>query len=138
MRTLRWIFLWFVAGVVGVAGHQAVLAVLYEIGFAPLAPLPMRPVPPFGVPQVVSLAFWGGVWGIVLGLIAPLFGSGRRFWLLVFLFGAVAPTLVAVAVVMPLKGASPPSDPAPALVTALAINGAWGLVSAACRRVLGR
>ena len=28
-----------------------------------------RPVPPFRVPQFISLAFWGGVWGIVFVLV---------------------------------------------------------------------
>ena len=46
--------------------HQGVLWLLYAGGFSPRAPWNMAPVPPLNVPAVVSLAFWGGVWGIVL------------------------------------------------------------------------
>ena len=31
----------------------------------------MRPIPPFGVPQILSQAFWGGIWGIVFALAVP-------------------------------------------------------------------
>src|SRR5436190_19983751 len=31
--------------------------------------------PPFGVPEVLSQSFWGGVWGIVFLLIVPRFFS---------------------------------------------------------------
>lgn len=61
-----------------------------------------RPVPPFGVPQVISLAFWGGVWGILIaGLIrwvhAPDLLTG-------FLVGAVVCTLVGFTLVATLRG----------------------------------
>lgn len=130
---------WFVAGVIGtLLGHQILLTVLHGIGFAPFAPWQMQPVQPLGVPQLVSTAFWGGVWGIVLGLVSPRLGKGLRYWLLVALFGAAAPTLVAVAVVLPLKDVQPPDDPAAALITGLAINAAWALATVASRRLFRR
>ncbi|PJK28059.1 hypothetical protein [Minwuia thermotolerans] len=130
---------WFVAGVIGtLLGHQILLTVLHGIGFAPFAPWQMQPVQPLGVPQLVSTAFWGGVWGIVLGLVSPLFGKGLRYWLLTALFGAVAPTLVAVAVVLPLKDMQPTGDPVAGLVTGLAVNAAWALVTVVSRRLFRR
>ena len=53
--------------------HQGVLWLLYAGGFSPRAPWNMTPVPPLNAPAVVSLAFWGGVWGIVF------VGSDRFF-----------------------------------------------------------
>lgn len=43
--------------------HQGVLWLMYQAGTVARAPWNMAPVPPFGVPAVVSLAFWGGLWG---------------------------------------------------------------------------
>jgi hypothetical protein len=130
---------WFVAGVIGtLLGHQILLTVLHGIGFAPFAPWQMQPVPPFGVPQLVSISFWGGIWGIVLGLVSPFLGKGLRYWLLAALFGAVALTLVAVVVVLPLKGVQPSGDPVPALISGLAVNAAWALVTVVSRRRFGR
>ena len=49
--------------------HQLTLAVLWGVGLAPFKPFPMAATEPFGVPAVLSLAFWGGVWGIPFALI---------------------------------------------------------------------
>lgn len=139
MTPISFIVTWFVAGVIGtLLGHQIMLTILHEAGFAPFAPWQMQAVPPLGVPQLVSTAFWGGLWGIVLGLLVPLFGSGRRFWLLTALFGAIAPTLVAVALVLPMKEMAVSADPVHALVTGLAVNAAWALVTVGSRRLMGR
>ena len=139
MAPIGFTSVWFVAGVIGtLLGHQVLLTVLHAIGFAPFAPWQMQPVQPFGAPQLVSLAFWGGIWGIVLGLVSPLLGKGSRYWILIALFGALAPTLVAVAVVLPLKGVEPSGDPIAALITGLAVNAAWALVTVTCRRLLQR
>lgn len=130
---------WFIAGVIGtLLGHQILLTILHGIGLAPFAPWQMQPVQPFGAPQLVSIAFWGGIWGIVLGLVSRLLGEGLRYWLLTALFGAVAPTLVAVAVVLPLKDVQPSGDPAAALITGLAVNAAWALVTVASVRLFRR
>jgi len=135
MRSARSLLLWFIAGCIGVlAGHQIVLMLLHDAGIASFAPFPMQPVEPFGVPQLVYITFWGGVWGIVLGLIAPWFGRGLKYWILVAIFGAVAPTLIAVAVVFPMKGIEPSGDPVMGLITGLSVNAAWGVVTAAARK----
>ena len=88
----------------------------------------LTPVPPFGVPAVLSAAFWGGLWGIVLTYLAPRFGRGAGYWLGCILFGAVALTLVAWFVVLPLKGL--PAGGGfrwPGVVIGPIVNGAWGL-----------
>jgi hypothetical protein len=108
--------------------HQLTLVVLWAINFSPLAPFPMQPTSPFGVPAVFSLAFWGGVWGIIYILVHHRFPGGSGYWLTAFLFGAVFPSLVALFVVLPLKGLPVAGGWKPALlVTAFLINGAWGI-----------
>lgn len=107
--------------------HQLTLAVLWEIGLAPARPFSTIPTHPFGVPAVISLAFWGGVWGILFALLEHTLPR-RGYWLAVFLFGAVFPSLVALLVVLPLKGHPAGGGwHAPLLVTAFLINGAWGI-----------
>lgn len=103
--------------------HQGAIAALYAAGAIPVAPYPMTPTWPLGVPQVLSLAFWGGVWGLVLWA-AIRNTRGLRYWGLCALIGAVGPTAVAMLVVFPLKGI--PVD-AVKIVGGLIFNGIWGL-----------
>ncbi|MGB2682780.1 MAG: hypothetical protein WBE39_15870 [Candidatus Competibacter sp.] len=111
--------------------HQLTLAALWALGLAPFAPFSLAPTSPLGVPAVVSLAFWGGVWGIVLAMIERRFPPRGGYWLAAFLFGALAPSLVAWFVVLPLKGRPLGGGwHPPLLVAALLINGAWGLGTA--------
>lgn len=108
--------------------HQLTLAILWVLGFAPFGPFSMAPTIPFGIPVVFSLAFWGGIWGILYALIDPYFPSGIKYLLIAFLFGAIFPSLVALMIVLPLKGRPMGGGWAPALlVTAFLINGAWGV-----------
>ena len=52
----------FIAGLVAVlVFHQGALLVLHLGGLAPAFPWRLDPVPPFGVPAVLSAASWGGV-----------------------------------------------------------------------------
>jgi hypothetical protein len=94
----------FVAGVIGVAiGHQFGWLLLHEIGLAPNLFYQVKPVPPWGVPQIVSQCFWGGLWGIVLA--SALSYRGRiDYWAFAALFGLIAPTLVGWFVVPLIKG----------------------------------
>jgi hypothetical protein len=108
--------------------HQGTLTLLNTLGIAALKPFPMQPTWPFGVPQVWSLAFWGGVWGIAFAAVERWFPRGWMYWVSALLFGALGPTLVAWFVVFPLKGLSVAAGwHAPRMVTGLLINGAWGL-----------
>lgn len=132
----RTISLGFIAGLVAVlVFHQGAAFLLHHVGNevpASLAvfgrvgpPYNMAPVPPFGVPTVLSQAFWGGVWGIAFAVVldrvrppALLFG---------FVAGALALTLVAFTVVATLKGL-PSFAGGNTQIWARAglLNGAWG------------
>ncbi|EMP55428.1 hypothetical protein MSNKSG1_06143 [Marinobacter santoriniensis NKSG1] len=103
--------------------HQGLFTVFYLAGLAPNAPFNLTPVPPFGVPQVISLSFFGGLWGIGLWLILRR-SVGSRFWLGHVVAGAVGPTVIAMLVVFPLKGL----EATPQIwVGGLILNGFWGL-----------
>lgn len=123
----------FVAGFLAtLIFHQGVLGLLHLAGRVAVAPWNMTPVPPLGVPAVLSLAFWGGLWGIVLWALI----RGRRgaaFWGLAIVLGALLPSLVAWFVVFPIKGIA--LSPA-MIVGALLLNGAWGLGVALYMRLM--
>lgn len=117
--------------------HQIALALLSAIGLAPFGPWNMSPTAPFGIPAVLSLSFWGGLWGILFVLIHHQFGSGARYYLLAFLFGAIVPTLVALLIVVPLKGGPIGAGWNPAVwATAGIINGVWGVATGLLVRLL--
>lgn len=126
--TLRRISLAFLAGAIAVLTfHQLTLALLHVAQITPAVPFRMQPTRPFGVPQVLSLAFWGGAWGIVLAAIFDSLPYGRRV-AAATLFGAIVPSLVAWFIVMPLKGQPAGGGWAgSSIVTALLVNGAWGI-----------
>lgn len=119
----------FIAGFLAtLVFHQLTLVLLRAVYPAPLTPFSMHPTAPFGIPVVFSLAFWGGVWGILYILVHQRFPSGGGYWLTAFLFGAIFPTLVALLVVLPLKGRPAGGGwDSSLLVTAFLINGAWGI-----------
>jgi len=85
------------------AVHQPVVGLLHYLGVLSTGPFPMQPTAPFGIAQVWSLSFWGGLWGVLLVLAAA---RQRLMPLLVFgvLFGAILPTLAAWFIVAPLRG----------------------------------
>ena len=121
----------FVAGFISVLiFHQGVWALLNALGVIPTdrPAWPLDPIPPFGLPSVLSKAFWGGVWGAAL---APLLVSTTEawYWLGWTAIGAVALALVAFYVVLPIKGE--PIPPLwPRFLIALLVNGAWGFGTA--------
>lgn len=96
----------FVAGFLSVLTVQmGTTAIFHAAGAAvPFPPWSMAPVPPLGVPQSLSAAFWGGLWGIAYALLEPKL-TARLGWLAGgVVFGAVLPLLVLWFVVLPLKG----------------------------------
>jgi hypothetical protein len=63
------LFTAFMAGVLAVPiFNQLFFLLLYLVGVIPIAPFSLEPTVPFGVPEVISSSFWGGVWGIVFVL----------------------------------------------------------------------
>lgn len=134
---MKWLK-WFVAGTLAVPlGHQIALWILKAIGTIDRAPFAMTPTKPFGVPSLISLSFWGGVWGIILGVIL-LRARGAKYWVLAAAVGAIAPTLVAAFVVAPLKGMQTTGNVGKLLMVGLIVNAAWGLATAAFYRLMER
>ncbi|WP_345293757.1 hypothetical protein [Luteimonas vadosa] len=129
----------FVAGFVStLLFHQGVLHLLHVAGVFPRPAWNMAAVPPFGVPAVLSLAFWGGVWGPVLWALVRKYRGGPR-WLWGAIWGALLPSLVALLVVMPLKGMPMAGGFDPKLILgALLLNGAWGLGVVGLMRLYGQ
>jgi hypothetical protein len=129
---MRVVVLGFVAGVLStLLFHQLTIGLLNSIGIVATAPYSLRPTPPLGVPSVLNLAFWGGLWGIIFALLAERKTFGLPTWLVGFLFGALAPTLVGWFVVAPLKGLpiAQGFNPTRMWIGPL-INGMWGLGTA--------
>jgi hypothetical protein len=124
----RWLTVGFVSGAVAVLlFHQGALGLLHALSLTQSAPYPMNPTAPFGLPAIASLAFWGGLWGIVLAA-ALARVHGAAFILDAALFGAILPTLVAWFVVAPLKGQPVAAGFAPvAMLVGPIVNAAWGL-----------
>jgi hypothetical protein len=123
----------FVAGFVAtLLFHQSGVAVLNRLGLFAGPAFDMQPVPPLGVPAVIQLAFWGGVWGVVFVLIERVIARAPGgYWLGALLFGALVPTLVLWFVVLPLKGLSTGSRfRFPGMLVAPIANGLWGLGTA--------
>jgi hypothetical protein len=135
--TKRLLLSW-IAGFLGtIFFHQPALWLLHRAGMTPRTPFSMTPVPPFGVPAMISLAFWGGVWGIIMISIIARIRSDVAYWLAAIVFGAILPTLVAGLVVAPLKHQPVPHSGS-MLVLGLIVNGAWGLGTALFFRLLAR
>jgi hypothetical protein len=124
----RRVVLGFLSGAVSVPlFHQTGLALLRAIGLTTRGPFPMEPTAPLGVPQIVSLVFWGGIWGIVLVTTDRRLPRAGSSLLSGALFGALAPTLVSWFVValfkdQPLAAGGDPR----AMLTGVLVNAAWG------------
>lgn len=135
----------FAAGFVAVlVFHQGIYALLYAAGVVPPsrppapsnAPWAMERVPPLGVPRVISSAFWGGVWAVVLW---PILGglSGAAYWLAWLVVGGVALTLVFFFVVQPAKGEKG-SFSVTRFAGGFLLNAAWGVGVALFMRLAGQ
>lgn len=138
MPLLKTLLLGFIAGFLAtLIFHQSLWYLFNLIGFVPFdrPAWALDPLPPFGVPTVISKAFWGGVWAAAL---APLLARfhGPAYWASWILVGAVALTLVAFFVVPPIKG-----EPIPVLwprfAAGLLLNGFWGFGTALVLKMLG-
>lgn len=114
----------FVAGFLAILFfHQGGLWLLHLAGKVATPPWNMTPVPPLGVPSVLSLALWGGLWGIVLWTMIRN-AKATRFWMLAIVLGALLPSLVTWFVEFPIKGIA---VSAPLVVGSLLLNALWGL-----------
>lgn len=134
------ILLAFVAGFLAVlAFHQPTLWLLANAGITQAAPYAMKTVPPLGLPQFISGAFWGGIWGILFYLVSRRWSSGPSYWIKAVLFGMILPTLVAWFIVAPLKGLPVAAGGKfNGMLTGLCVNAAWGLGTALFLRLAVR
>ena len=128
-----WALAGFVAGFLSVVVfHQVAIAAVGTLFGLPVQPWSLAPVAPFGVPRVVSTAFWGGVWGTVLALairrMRPTLPSVLLFGLV---FGALLPSLAGWLIIAPLRGQPMFAGGNPVrLAVGLTVNGVWGLGTA--------
>ena len=127
----------FAAGFLAVLTcHQGALAGLHALGVTDRTAFVLSPTAPLGVPQVLSLAFWGGVWAVVLWPIAARLAPRTGYWAAVLGLCTVVPSVTAWFVVAPLKGQPMAGGwQVAAMTTSLLVNAAWGLgVGLAMRR----
>jgi hypothetical protein len=129
----------FVAGFLAtITFHQIGIWILHAVGYIPFAAWNTAPRAPFGVPSVISLSFWGGVWGILFVLIErwlARFSGG--YWVGAVMFGAIVPTLVLMFVVFPLRGQPVGAGfAANLIVTFVIVHALWGVGTAVFLGVL--
>lgn len=131
---LNYVLFGFIAGFIAVpVFHQLAAYGLWATIPGRNFPWNMRPNP-WGVPNLINLAFWGGVWGIVFAFVQTRFPRGIAYLLLAFLFGAILPTAFSWYVLSPLRGRG---------IGAFSIygpllNGAWGLGTGIIYALLSR
>ena len=135
----RWLTIGFIAGAVSVlVFHQGAVALMHAFGLTERMPFSMQPTEPFGLPQVLSLALWGGAWGVLFAALLRR-TDGAALVFSSTLLGAVLPTLVAWFVVAPLKGQPIGAGFAPmAMLFGVIVNAAWGLGTGLGLALFGR
>lgn len=107
--------------------HQGALGVLHAVGFSPKKPFDMAATAPLQIPAVISLSFWGGLWGIALWLVIRGLPD-LYYWSFALAFGAIWPSIVALFIVFPIKKMPIAGGWDPKIITgALILNGTWGL-----------
>ena len=119
----------FIAAAISVLTfHQAMWGLLHLLNLPGLGmppPYPMGPVPPWGVPRIIDLAFWGGLYGIVFAIALPYLP--RPCWLDGLVLGVIA-ALVGLFVVAAIKGTPIGGGwQLTAWIRSLLINGFWGI-----------
>ena len=118
----------FIAGALAVpVFHQILLLVLYVAKIVPFAPFNWTPTKPFGIPDIISISFWGGVWGVIFALTVRRWFSGTAYWIAAAVIGGVVLTLVFMFMVWPLKIGGLPPDMVGLFVIGFLLNAAWGI-----------
>ena len=135
----RWAIVGFLSGAISVLlFHQGVVMIFHALELTSRQAYNLQATAPFGVPQVWSLAFWGGVWGVVLALIVARMETARLL-IAATVFGALVPTLVAWFMVAPLKGQPLGGGfAASGIALALVANALWGLGTGIGLALFGR
>jgi hypothetical protein len=121
-------FLGFVAGAIAVLTfHQGMVAALHALdpAWVPFAAYRTTPVPPFGVPVIVSNCFWGGLWGAAFAIPQPRYAWPMPLCGLIL---GILCVLVGWFIVAPLKGLPVAAGWVPlAMLRSLLINGSFGI-----------
>ncbi|MDR3529937.1 MAG: hypothetical protein P4L90_05200 [Rhodopila sp.] len=126
IRSSTRVFLGCVAGAIAVlAFHQTTLQVFFWLGWVPQAAFRIAQVPPFNAPLVVSITFWGAVYGGAFGFLLPWLRG--PLWLNGMAAG-IGAMLLAWFVFLPLMGheAAFGWQPWPMLRSAIAYQ-MWGI-----------
>ena len=118
--------------------HQGAFAVLNHLGLVSRAPYSMQATAPWGIPQVWSVTFWGGAWGVLLAAAVHRL-HGAQLVIVATLFGLVLPTLAAWFMVAAIKGQPLAAGWVPkAMLVGPIVNGAWGLGTGLALELLRR
>jgi hypothetical protein len=127
----------FVAGFVSTfVFHQGLLTLFYFAALVPRAPYDLRAVPPLAIPAVISLAFWGGAWGVAIWPFLKHMTS-PAYWVRALVISAIASGSVTLFIVFPLKGMPMAGGWNPkVIVSTLMLNGTWGLGTALLMRLM--
>jgi hypothetical protein len=124
---LRTLLLGILAGAIAVPiFHQLTVLALYSAGLVPNAPWSFRPVPPYGVPTILNQAFWGGMWGLLFGLIM-LARPTLSAVLVGLLVGMLGAAMVNLTLLPWLRGQPMPIGDLNRWWRPMLINGIWGL-----------
>jgi hypothetical protein len=127
----------FIAGFVStIVFHQGLFTLFYLAAIVPRAPYDLRAVPPLAIPAVISLAFWGGAWGVVIW---PFLRNvnGPAYWVRAQVISAIASGSVTLFIVSPLKNMPMAGGWNPkVIVSTLLLNGTWGLGMAILMRLM--
>src|SRR3990172_7938232 len=93
---LKKLALGFVAGAIAVVtAHEIIDYILYAAGIFPRVPWSAAPAALTGVPQFVSDAFWGGLWGVLFALMSDKI-PGANLTVKGLIFGIVGPAILGV------------------------------------------
>jgi hypothetical protein len=128
MPAKRAIFGFIAAAISVLIFHQAMWEALHLLNLPGLGMppwYPMDPIGPLGIPRIVNLCFWGGLYGIVFGLVLPRLTA--PLWLCGLGLGIIA-ALVGLLVVPAIKGLPIGAGWVTlSWIRSLLINGCWGL-----------
>jgi hypothetical protein len=106
--------------------HQGMVWVLYGNGLVNFAPYDLSPYGPLHIPRLLNLCFWGGLYGVVFGIVLPWL-PWATLWLVGLGVGLLAAS-VGWFVVAPLKGLPIASGWAlEPMLRSVVINGFWGI-----------
>jgi hypothetical protein len=122
----------FVAGVLALLSFQQFgIGVMHVLHWPVAAPFRMTPVA-LGLPDIVALALWGGLWGVVLAIVElRLARIPGGYWLGATLFGMIVPTLALWFLVLPLRHLPVAFGFAwPQMLVAPIANALWGFGTA--------